>query len=157
MSSVNFVSGNRSVGLNQFHFEWCPKYRKNILENDIRKFLMQTLIQIATKYKILIHSMEVAGDHVRLFLSIPFDMSVSKAFQYLKGISAHELFEKFSWLRNIFTEGHLWSPGKFCRSVSNVTSGTIVKYIEGHKEKELRQSMEQVREEAKQMKFFSFF
>ena len=156
MVSVNFVSGNRSIGLNQFHFEWCPKYRKSILENDIRNFLMQNLIETANKYKILIHSMEVASNHVHLFVSLPFDMSVSQSFKYLKGISAHALFEKFPWLKDIFTKGHLWSPGKFCRSISNVTSSTIKNYIENHKLKELKQSIQQAKQEAQQMKLFSF-
>ena len=96
MTSGNFVSGNRSVGLNQFHFEWCPKYRNNAFDNrNVVKFMEESIIKTAQLYKILIHSMYVAADHIHLFVSLPFDLSVSKAFQLFKGRSAHELFAAF--------------------------------------------------------------
>ncbi len=157
MSSVNFISGNRSIGLNQFHFEWCPKYRKEILnDKGISEFVKGSLRKTAYTYKITIHNLHVSKDHIHLFVSLPFDLSVSKAFQYFKGRSAKELFECFPFLREIFTKGHLWSPGKFCRSISNVKSETIKHYIENHKFKELNESIHEARKEAEQMRLCSF-
>jgi len=158
MSSVSFVSGNRSIGLNQFHFEWCPKYRNPILRSaSIAHLLEESLIKTAQKYKIIIHSMHVGTDHVHMFVSIPFNMSVSKAFKYFKGRSSKELFASFPSLRKTFRKGRLWSPGKFCRSISNVKSGTIRHYIENHQFKELNQSIQEAKTEAEQMKLVSFF
>jgi len=157
MSSVSFVSGNRSIGLNQFHFEWCPKYRKPFMEGELKNFIEMSLIRTAQMYKILIHNMHVGADHIHLFVSIPFDMSVSEAFRLFKGRSSHELREAFPYLKEIFRKGHLWSPGKFCRSISNVKAQTIKNYIENHQFKELNQSIQDAREEAKQLRLFSFF
>jgi len=157
MGSVSFVSGNRSVGLNQFHFEWCPKYRHDVLNGEIQRFAEESLIRTAKLYKIIIHSMHVGADHVHLFVSLPFDMSVSLAFQLLKGRSAYELFQAFPLLRQIFRKGHLWSPGKFCRSISNVKATTIRNYIEKHQFKELNDSIKEAKAEAKQMCLSSFF
>jgi putative transposase len=157
MTSGNFVSGNRSVGLNQFHFEWCPKYRINAFEypNAVH-FVEQSLIRTAQMYKIIIHSMHVASDHIHLFVSLPFDLSVSKAFQLFKGRSAHELFAAFPSFRKVFKRGHFWSPGKFCRSVSNVKADVIRRYIEGHQFKELNQSIKEAGKEAAQMRLAAF-
>jgi len=157
MTSVNFVSGNRSIGLNQFHFEWCPKYRKAIMVEGVKSLIEQSLIETAQKYKILIHAMEVDDDHVHLFVSLPFDMSVSKAFQLFKGRSAYAVFQAFPWLREIFKKGHFWSPGKFCRSISNVKADTVKNYIRNHRFKELNETIQAARIEAEQSKLSSFF
>ena len=157
MTSLSFISGNRSIGLNQFHFEWCPKYRKAILSNEVKSLIEKSLFETASKYKMIIHTMEVAEDHVHLFLTLPFTMSVSHAFQLLKGRSAYEVFQAFPWLRQILRKGHFWSPGKFCRSISNVTSSRIQSYIENHRIKELNETIEQAKSEASQLKLSGFF
>jgi len=157
MTSVSFVSSNRSVGLNQFHFEWCPKYRKAVMLEAVALQIEQNLVETAHKYKILIHSMEVAPEHVHLFVSLPFNTSPSEAMRLFKGRSSHTVFAAFPWLRQVFKKGHFWSPGKFCRSISNVKADTIRRYIEGHKFKELNQSIHDAREEAKQALLSSFF
>lgn len=157
MTSVSFVSSNRSVGLNQFHLEWCPKYRKGIMVAGIKQFLQQNLVETACKYKILIHSMEIAPDHVHLFVSLPFNCSPSEAVRLFKGRSSHAVFAAFPILRETFKKGHFWSPGKFCRSISNVRADVIKRYIERHQFKELNQSIQDAREEARQALLSSFF
>ena len=158
MGSLSFVSGNRSVGLNQFHLEWCPKYRKPILRNDsVHRLIEESLIRTAKTYKIIIHSLHIGADHIHMFVSLPFNMSVSKAFQLFKGRAAKKLFETFPSFRRIFKKGHFWSPGKFCRSISNVKAQTIRNYIENHQFKELKHSIQEAKAEAEQMRLSSFF
>jgi putative transposase len=84
-------------------------------------------------------------------------MSVSKAFQLFKGRAAKELFKAFPSFRKTFRKGHLWSPGKFCRSISNVKADTIRNYIEKHNFKELNRSIKDAISEAEQTRITSFF
>lgn len=158
MSSVSFISGNRSVGLNQFHLEWCPKYRKKAFKHlSVIQFIQHSLLKTAQLNKIVIHSLHIGYDHIHLFVSLPFNMSVSKAFQLFKGRAAKELFEAFPSFRRIFRGGHFWSPGKFCRSISNVKADTIRNYIERHDFKGLNESIRDARSEAEQTRITSFF
>lgn len=157
MSSVSFVSGNRSIGLNQFHLEWCPKYREAVLYGGVLKTIESSIIQTAAKYRILLHNLHVSADHVHMFASLPFDMSVSKALQLFKGRSAREVFLAYPELRETFRKGHFWSPGKFCRSISNVKASTIQHYIKNHELKELHQSIRDARVEAEQMRLCTYF
>ena len=60
---------------------------------------------------------------------IPPVMSVSKAFNLLKGASAYELFRKEPKFRLRYPRGHLWSPGKFYRTVSDVNVDTAINYV----------------------------
>jgi len=69
-------------------------------------------------------------DHIHLFLDITPHISISRAFQLLKGISSRMLSKSFpDFLGNYYWKGGLWSRGKFFRSVGNVTSDVIRNYI----------------------------
>lgn len=158
MNSVSFVSGNRSIGLNQFHLEWCPKYRRAALKSPpVRELVEKSLLETARLYNVIIHSMHVGANHIHLFVSLPFTMSISKAFQLFKGRCSKEIFAAFPSFRKTFRKGHFWSPGKFCRSISNVKADTIRHYIENHQFKDLNQSIHEARAEAEQTRISVFF
>ncbi|MDO8553195.1 MAG: IS200/IS605 family transposase [Candidatus Micrarchaeota archaeon] len=155
---VKFISVNHTKGLNQHHVEWCPKYRYNCLgREDIRREMESILKEIAKEKGIIIHSIAVEADHVHLFVSIPFSMSVSKAKQYLKGISSYKIFRLHPNFRLRYPKGHFWSIGTFCRSVSNVTSGAIKNYIENHEHGKLNQTIQQLEHEPEQLSLSGFF
>ena len=153
----NFTSRNHTKGLNQHHLEWCPKYRYNCLQRaDIRKEMETILEEIAKEKGIVIHSMAVESDHIHLFVSIPFSMSVSQAKQFLKGISSYKIFRLHPNFRLRYPRGHFWSPGTFCRSISNVTSGAIKKYIENHEHAKLQETMDAIEDEPNQLHLTAF-
>ena len=127
------------------------------MKAELTDFIEASLVKTAQVYGIIIHNLHVGSDHIHLFVSLPFDMSVSEAFRLFKGRSSHELRKAFPHLKEAFRKGHLWSPGKFCRSISNVKAQTIKNYIENHQFKELNQSIQEARTEAEQMKLASFF
>lgn len=130
MDSGTFESKNHSVGLSQYHLEWCPKYRYNALRSDhVKEFLSQKLNEIADKYGMKIHSLSIENDHIHLFVSIPITLSLSNAIRLLKGITSYELFRRFEGFRMRYPKGHFWSRGCFFRSISNVTSNAIDNYI----------------------------
>lgn len=127
MEIKNFEHG---VGQNSYHLVWKPKYSWDVfkfpwMQNDC----VTILHEAADRYKMHIYELEVMPDHIHLFVEIPPTMSVSKALNLLKGYSSYKLFQKHKWLRRYFRKGHFWSPGKFFRSVGNVTAEAIKNYI----------------------------
>ena len=74
----------------------------------------------------------------------------------MKGRSARTIFKECPSFRNFFRRGHFWSKGKFFRSISNVSSSTVYKYIAGHKAKELNETVKSARLEAQQMNLLAF-
>ena len=124
-----------AVGQNAYHFVWKPKYGRVVFRDEYsRKVCEKALKYVAEKYNFTIHEMRVMPDHVHLFVEIPHTMSISKAFQLLKGVSARKFFERCDKWRAFFSyDGrktpHLWSSGKFYRSVGNVRADVIEKYI----------------------------
>ncbi len=73
--------------------------------------------------------LEVIPDHVHCFLELPARQSVAEAPQRLKGYGAFMIFRYHPLLRRYFRTGHLWSPGKFFRSVGSVSADAIQHYI----------------------------
>jgi len=120
---------NRSVGQNTYHLIWKPKWSHSILTGSVRNCCFAAIKMVSNRHKMRIIEMEIMPDHIHCFLELKPDMSICKAFQLLKGYSSKKIFEHFPKLRKKFTTGHLWSPGKFFRSVGSVTSEAIKHYI----------------------------
>ncbi len=127
---------NHGVGQNSYHFVWCPKYRHKIFKHKELKFACENVLRaICRKHNFGIFELEIGDDHIHLFVDVTPNYSVAKAFQVLKGISARMLFKSFpDLLLQYFWRGHMWSRGKFFRSVGNVTSDVIRNYINGQYE-----------------------
>ena len=120
---------SHSVGQNAFHFVWKPKYSWDVFKFPWMQKDCETILrEAAERYGCFIHALNVQPDHVHLFVELPASLSVSKALQLFKGYSSYKLFAKHKWLRSYFRKGHFWSPGKFFRSVGNVTAETIKHY-----------------------------
>ena len=127
---MNVFSTAHGVGQNSFHLVWKPKYAYSILVGEIKTHCEEVLKQVAQDYGYVIHALEVMPDHIHIFLTFKPSVSVSEVFHRLKGISAHRLFERFPDLRKKYWGGHLWSPGKFFRSVGSTTDWAVKQYIE---------------------------
>ena len=123
----NLKRHSHSVGQNAYHMVWKPKYSVPIFRQlKYRKICVGVLKQIALNYNIQVIELQVMKDHIHLFVDLHPSMPISKAFQLFKGISSRMLRRNFTYLRQF---KHLWSPGKFFRSVGNVTADVIENYI----------------------------
>ena len=123
----------------KYHFVWVPKYRKNLFTKELEESVKEVFEKIAEEYDFKIDTMEVAVDHVHMFVEIPPKYSPSEVVQIMKSISARELFKKFPILRKQLWSGELWSDGYFVRSVGDkVTSEIIQKYIKCHHDDQLK-------------------
>ena len=125
---LNLKSSNHGVGQNVYHLVFKPKYAKPVFESEhYRRVCEGAFRLIAFQHGFVIHELQVMPDHVHLFVDLKPYVPVSKAVQLFKGISSRILRRNFSYLRD--AGPHLWSPGKFYRSVGNVSADVIQNYI----------------------------
>lgn len=90
--------------------------------------------------KFEIEEMEIAGDHVHLFLSFPPRYSISKVVGMLKNISASEIFEKYPKAKKELWGGEFWEDGYFARTAGDrIAAEEIKRYIKYHKEQKVGQ------------------
>ena len=128
------VHRRHSIGQSAYHLVWKPKYNVKVFRHPwVRKICKDAIMEVASNHGIEVYEMKVMPDHVHLFVEIPTTMSISKALQLLKGGSARKIFKRCEAWRKFFLKGHkkahLWSPGKFFRSIGSTTTDVIENYI----------------------------
>ena len=118
----------------KYHLVWAPKYRKWILRGDIQQRVAEIFREIAANHDIEIDAMEIAQDHVHLFVSFPPRESIARVVAKLKSISASAIFREHPEVKRELWGGHFWQVGYFVRTVGDaVTADVIRRYIEYHR------------------------
>lgn len=118
MKTDDLVSGSHSVSNLMYHLEWCTKYRYGVIDSRKYKTLCEAvLLSIAEEHKMEILEMGVEPEHIHLIVRAPMSMGPSKALQLLKGGSSYRLRKLLPDFKVMYFQGHLWSPGKFARTV----------------------------------------
>jgi len=121
----------------RYHLVWAPKYRKWILRGDVRKFVKECFKEIAITNEFEIEAMEIAEDHVHIFLGFPPRYSISEVVQRFKGKSAKEIFQYYPEVKKELWGGEFWEDGYFVRTVGDKVAKNIVKkYIQYHQKHE---------------------
>ena len=121
----------------KYHLVWAPKYRKCIVRDDIRDRVKELFEEISRNHDFEIDTLEIAKDHVHIFLSFPPRYSISKAVGILKSISGSVIFQEHSEVKKKLWGGEFWEGGYFARTVvDKVTEEVIRKYIKYHREQE---------------------
>jgi putative transposase len=121
----------------RYHLVWSPKYRKWVLRGDLQEFVETIFQEIATANDFEIEAMEIAEEHVHIFLGFPPRYSIAQVVQRFKGGSARRIFQTYPEVKKDLWGGEFWEDGYFVRTVGDkVTKEIIKKYIEYHKHKE---------------------
>ncbi|MDI6806833.1 MAG: IS200/IS605 family transposase [Candidatus Aenigmarchaeota archaeon] len=126
---MELQSFSHSYGQLAYHVVLVTKYRRQVLSKDKHDVVKLIFNEIAIKHAMKLHAIEVLEEHVHIFITIPPTLCLSKAMQLLKGISSRILFKAFPEIKQKLWGGHLWSKGKFFRSVGSVTAEAIQHYI----------------------------
>ena len=119
MDSMSYISS-------YFHCVFSTKERRRLITPELRNRLRPFLGGIARQNKM--KAIEIGGveDHVRILLSLPSAMAISKALQLIKGGSS-------KWIHETFPEHRLfaWQEeyGAFSVSVSQLDK--TMEYIQG--------------------------
>jgi putative transposase len=121
----------------KYHLVWVPKYRKWILRGEIRTKVEEIFREIAENHDFEIDTLEVAEDHVHVFLSFPPRYGISRVVGMLKSISAGVIFREYPEVKRELWGGEFWEDGYFVRTVGDkVTAEIIRRYITYHREQE---------------------
>jgi len=132
---VELEHNKHSVGQSAYHLVFRPKYNVCVFRHPwVKQVCEYAFKDVAERHNITIHEMKVMPDHIHMFVGLPPSMSLSKAFQLIKGGSSRIIFQKCTRWKSFFSyngqkKPHLWSPGTFYRSVGNVKADVIENYI----------------------------
>ena len=132
---MELKSTAHKVGINVHHFEWCTKYRYEMLRKDeYKKACEDAVRQQAERHGIMIRELYAMPEHVHVSCELPPSMSQSKALQLLKGGSSYLLFRAQPKFRLRYPKGHFWSPGAYAGSVGYNTVESVDNYVKNQRD-----------------------
>jgi putative transposase len=117
---------NHAVGLNVVHLVWIPKRRKKVLIGEVRDRIFEIFSEIATEKNWKIRALEVAPDHIHLFVEIHPTDAIYQVVKAFKGRSANYLRKEFEHLKKLPS---LWTNSYFFSTAGNISVATIERYI----------------------------
>ena len=119
-----------TVSLINYHFVFCPRYRRKIFLNSQVEERFKTLVrEICDELEIEVIAMECDQDHVHLFLNALPTFSPTDIMAKIKGVTSKKLREEFPHLQHLPS---LWTRSYF---VSTAGSETIRRYVENQKKR----------------------
>lgn len=128
-----WTHSNKSIYNIGYHLIWCPKYRREVLIEEIEKDLKKLLLEKAKKINVEIKTMEIMPDHVHLFVKAEPTDAPHWIVQQLKGYTSRLLRQKHKSLRSRLPT--LWTRSYYCESIGHISKATIKKYIIDQKNK----------------------
>ena len=81
----DYKRGSHTIWDCKYHIVWVTKYRYPILTGDVGERARELLREIARANEMTIYAGAINRDHVHMLISIPPQLSVSRAVQALKG------------------------------------------------------------------------
>ena len=126
----SFTHNAHSIGVCEFHLQWCTKYRyETLLKESHFKDCERAIRSAAERHGIEVRELSVMSDHVHVVVLLPQDVSPAKAVGLLKGASAYAMFQLHPNFRLRYPRGHFWGRGYFYRSVSEVSEEVVRRYV----------------------------
>lgn len=127
LTQADYNTHNHVKFLVNYHFVFIPKRRRKVLTGAIATRTIQIFAELAIEKGWDILALEVAPDHIHLFISVkPTDTPhlIIKAF---KGRSSRYLRQEFPELLKLPS---LWTSSYFVSTAGNISSESVRKYIE---------------------------
>lgn len=113
-----------------YHLQWTTKYRYNMFKQEKYAVLCDNILrEVAQRHGMQVIELAVQPDHVHAVVNAKPNMSSSECLRLLKGASSYELFKQVPNYRLRYKRGHLWSGGKFARTVGSTDLETTNRYV----------------------------
>ena len=125
-TSYEYRHYNHSVGLAVVHLVWIPKRRKKVLIGEVKTRLIQIFQELAIEKEWAIRALEVAPDHIHLFVEVHPTDAINQVTKAFKGRSSCYLRREFPHLKKLPS---LWTNSNFFSTAGNVSADTIERYI----------------------------
>ena len=129
----NYLKTKTTVSLINYHFVFCPRYRRKIFLNEkLEKRFKKIVTDVCDRQGIKVIALECDKDHVHMFLQACPQLSPSSIMAKIKGVSSRKLRSEFDYLLHTTS---LWTRSFFVSTAGVVSSSTIKRYVEMQKKR----------------------
>lgn len=129
--SITYKTSNNICYLCKYHVVWCPKYRKQILKDNVEKRLKQIVAEVCKEKQSDLIEIECDKDHIRILVEVDPQYGIHKLIKQIKGVSSKKLREEFLFLKRVLPT--LWTNSYFVSTAGEAPISMIKQYIEKQK------------------------
>lgn len=126
-----YIKSQTCVHFMNYHFVWCPKYRRPVLVGAVRDRLESLIREKVEQLGCKIIALTIGEDHIHLFVQANPKLSPNTIIGQVKGYTSRVLRKEFPELRRRLPT--LWTRSYFVSTHGQVSDKTIQKYIEEQK------------------------
>ena len=122
-----------TVSLINYHFVFCPRYRRKIFDiPKVEDRFKELVVEVCKEIDINVIAIECHHDHTHMFLNCLPKYSPSQIMAKVKGATSKRMREEFPFLKK---QVSLWTRSYFVSTAGNVSSETIKRYVEEQKKR----------------------
>ena len=133
MKDINSLS--HSKWRCQYHIVFAPKYRRQVIYQEIKADIGQILRKLCEQKGVEIIEANACPDHIHMLLEIPPKIAVSSFVGYLKGKSSLMIYEQFPNLKYKYRNREFWCRGYYVDTVGK-NAKKIEEYIRNQLEED---------------------
>lgn len=123
-----YLASETSVHFMNYHFVWCPKYRRKLIVGTVESRLKELIHAKAKERGWIVLALETMPDHVHLFVQATPKDAPNRIVGAFKGYTSRILRQEFPELKSRLPS--LWTRSYFVSTHGHVSSETIKKYVE---------------------------
>ena len=129
---MGLVHSRSTVGSSNIHFQFTPKYRREVFENEkVRDVCERALRKIAQELGLIFHAHEFGPEHDHLFVGNTMKYKVSYLVQRFKGYSSWKIRrECWDEIKDKLWGDSFWHDGYFHEFIGRFTNDSMKYYIE---------------------------
>ena len=127
----NWYSDDTVVYSCQYHVIWCTKFRRSVLDDQMRARLHHLICSRQIEWGYKIRAIEIMPDHVHLVIENNPKVPIAQTVGKIKGYTSKTMRDEFPSLKSRLPT--LWTRAKFISSVGSVTLEVVKQYIENQK------------------------
>ena len=134
MKDINSLS--HSKWRCQYHIVFAPKYRRQVIYQEIKADIGQILRKLCEQKGVEIIEANACPDHIHMMVSIPPKLSVAEFMGYLKGTSSLMIFDRHANLKYKDGSRHFWARGYYVDTVGR-NKKVIEEYIKNQLQEDI--------------------
>ena len=101
----------------EYHIVFAPKYRRQIVYDQIKKDIGEIFRKLCNEKKVEIIEAEACPNHIHMLVSIPPYISIAQFVGYLKSKSTLMIFDRHANLKYKYGSRSFWCRGYYVDTV----------------------------------------
>ena len=129
----------------KYHIVFAPKYRRQVIYNQIKVDIGKILRDLCERKGVEILEAECCSDHIHMLVTILPHMSVSGFMGYLKSKSSLMVFDRHANLKYKYGNRHFWCRGYYVDTVGKYENA-IKNYIKNQLQEDIMADQRSLKE-----------